>query len=107
MLSIVKDIAQEFKSELQQLYGDELLSIILFGSHARGDFQEESDIDFAIVLKNKNVIATDEIFKITPISSSISLKYSRLISFLPVPSQKFNESRLAIYRFIKTEGIVI
>jgi len=107
MVSTVKKIAHEFKAELQQLYGDELLSLILFGSHARGDFHEESDIDFAIVLKNKDIVATDEIFKITPITSTISLKYSQLITFLPVSFQKFNESRLAIYRFIKTEGIVI
>ena len=107
MLSMVKDIAQEFKAELQQLYGDELLSVILFGSHARGDFHEESDIDFAIILKSKDAVATDEIFKITPISSSISLKNNQLVSFLPVPFQKFNESRLSIYRLIKTEGIVI
>lgn len=107
MLLVVKNIAEEFKSELQQLYGDELLNLILFGSYAKGDYHEESDIDFAIVLKNKDIIATNEIFKITPISSSISLKYNQLVSFLPVSFDKFTESRLSIYRFIKTEGIII
>ncbi len=40
----------ELKEAIAQKY--ELLWIKLFGSKARGDFDEESDIDVVIVLKN-------------------------------------------------------
>jgi predicted nucleotidyltransferase len=32
--------------------GDNLLSIVLFGSHARGDAREESDYDLFIICKH-------------------------------------------------------
>jgi excisionase family DNA binding protein len=37
--------------DLKEIYGDSLDTIILYGSYARGEQSEESDIDLAIVLK--------------------------------------------------------
>jgi predicted nucleotidyltransferase len=43
-------LLNELKSSLVELYGDRLFSVILFGSHARGEATSESDIDVMIVL---------------------------------------------------------
>lgn len=107
MLPIVKQIALEFKAELQKLYGDNLAALILFGSHARGDFHEESDVDFAVVLKEIETTPGREIFRISPISVDLDSKYGRYVSFLPLTNKKLTESRLSIHRFIKSEGIPI
>lgn len=48
-------IVQAVKAELQRLYGDRLAKLILYGSYARGDFHEESDIDFLIVLNDEEI----------------------------------------------------
>ena len=107
MLPIVKEIADEFKAELQKLYGDNLAALILFGSHARGDYHEESDIDFAVVLKDDKTTGYSEISKISPVSSELSIEYAQLVSFLTVSQKRLLESQLSIHRFIKTEGIPI
>jgi uncharacterized protein len=107
MLAIVKQIAEEFKAELHQVYGEELASLILFGSHARGDFSADSDIDFAVVLKNPNTTSTSEIFKISDISQDISLKYNQFVSYIGVPEQKLNNSSLGLYQEIRKDGIII
>jgi len=107
MLPIVRQIAVEFKAELQKLYGDNLAELILFGSHARGDYHEESDIDFAVVLKDDKTTGYSELSKLSPVSSELMLKHSQFVSFLTVSQRKLSESRLSIYRFIKTEGIPI
>lgn len=39
-------------NELKNIYGDVLDEVILYGSYARGEETEESDVDIAIVLKN-------------------------------------------------------
>jgi predicted nucleotidyltransferase len=39
------------KARLQELYGTRLKRLILFGSRARGDFDDASDLDLAIVLE--------------------------------------------------------
>jgi uncharacterized protein len=107
MLPIVRQIAEEFKLELQKLYGDELAALILFGSHARGDFHEESDIDFAVVLKDPNTRAAPEIFKTSIISTDLSLKYGLMISTFPISSEKAKNSKQGIFKEIRKDGVSI
>jgi predicted nucleotidyltransferase len=98
MLQIVQQIAKEFKGELEKLYGDELADLILFGSHARGDFHEESDIDFAVVLKNPSTTSTSEIMKVSDVGNDFSLKYGQLITYISIPQFKLKQSNLGIYQ---------
>ena len=55
-------ILQEFRQELEKLYGERLIKLVLYGSQARGDAKEDSDIDIMVVLKNP-VSPGDEIFR--------------------------------------------
>lgn len=107
MLVAVEHIAREYKQALQNLYGNQLDKLILFGSHARGDFHEESDIDFAVVLADASMRASDEIIKTSPISLEVGLKYSVCISPLLVSSQTLHSSMQGVYREIRKEGIEI
>jgi hypothetical protein len=49
----IEPIVCEFKAALQSLYGDRLNGIVLFGSYARGDYDEESDIDLMMLLNDE------------------------------------------------------
>jgi predicted nucleotidyltransferase len=105
MLPIVQKIGNEYKAELKKLYGDELSELILFGSYARGDFHAESDIDFALVLKNPNTRTAFEIFRISDISTDLSLKYGLPISSFPIAELKLKESKQGVFQEIRKEGI--
>jgi predicted nucleotidyltransferase len=43
-----------FKTSLQSLLGDNLLSFRLFGSRVRGEGTEESDLDVLVLVKRKD-----------------------------------------------------
>lgn len=43
-----------FRSALQSLLGDNLLSLRLFGSRVRGEGTEESDLDVLVVVQKKD-----------------------------------------------------
>lgn len=43
-------VAEQFAGAVKEKYGDLLRDVILYGSCARGDFTEESDIDVMILL---------------------------------------------------------
>ena len=45
---------QRFKAAIEPLLVDNLVSLRLFGSRARGEGTEESDLDVLIVLRKKN-----------------------------------------------------
>ena len=50
MADSIKSLLDEYIVELKNIYGKHLQSVILYGSYARGDFNEESDIDIMILL---------------------------------------------------------
>src|SRR4051812_10417625 len=41
-------ILKRFRTALDQLYGDRIERVVLFGSRARGDAREDSDYDLAV-----------------------------------------------------------
>ena len=107
MDSVVQQIAQEYKTILRDIYGDDLAELILYGSYARGDQHEESDVDFAIVFRNPEIRPSAELFTTSPIASRLSLKYGLIISSLPVLLYKKQTSMQGVYQNIRKEGISI
>ena len=43
------ELAQRFTGELKERWGDNLISVILYGSVPRGESQPDSDIDLLII----------------------------------------------------------
>ena len=43
-------LLQKYVKDLQQMYGNRLKAVILYGSYARGDYRDDSDIDIMILL---------------------------------------------------------
>jgi predicted nucleotidyltransferase len=107
VIPIIHQIANEYKANLRGLYGNELVELILFGSYARGDFHKESDVDFALVLRNPTVRPAEEILKTSPISVQLELNYGMMRSTFPVSMEKKQTSMQGVYQDIRKEGIVI
>ena len=49
---VVKDTLREFVRRVKGAEGDNLLRVVLFGSMVRGDFDEESDTDVFVLLRD-------------------------------------------------------
>ncbi len=107
MHSVAKTIGFEYKSMLQKIYGDGLAELVLFGSYARGDFHEESDLDFAVVFQNHFIKPLKEIPRLSSLSSALSLKYGIMISSLPVTLEKKINSMQGVFQEIRKEGVLI
>ena len=47
----VSSIIYKFSQELKQILGDNLAKVIVYGSYARGDYRDNSDVDIMILVK--------------------------------------------------------
>ena len=97
-------LTAEFKQAMQELYGDRLANVILYGSYARGDFKSESDVDFMVVLKDNELTRLQEIKRTTDIILRLFDKYGRLISFIPTTEETYRSNNFLFYRNIRKEG---
>lgn len=50
-----KDALNKFVSQAMQAYPNELLQIILFGSLARGEEREDSDINILVIVNEESI----------------------------------------------------
>ena len=44
----IKNISDKYQEEVRQIYGTHLKKVVIYGSYARGDQKEDSDIDLMI-----------------------------------------------------------
>ncbi len=100
----IRDVIEEFRERVKQLYGEKLAHIILYGSWARGEAKETSDIDLLIVLKG-NVRPGKEIDRMIEIITDLNLKYCELISVHPISLEDYSTVRSPLLRNIRREGI--
>ena len=84
----IDNILKEIRDELKKIYSGRLKEVILFGSYARGDFKEESDIDIILLLKSLKDVSLErqkyfpEKFESQEEKHSFSDKLRMVIEFL-------------------------
>ena len=71
-------IVQDFRDKIHRLYGERLRDVILYGSWARGEATQDSDIDVVVVLQGV-VVPGREIDRMIEIITDINLKNGVLI----------------------------
>ncbi|MGA0559423.1 nucleotidyltransferase domain-containing protein [Larkinella sp. VNQ87] len=103
----IAPILEELKTSLKALYGNRLAQILLYGSYARGDFHDESDIDILVVLRQKTVDTYEEILRTADLVTALNLKYSSIISLLYVTENRFLRSQMPVYQEIRNEGLTV
>lgn len=103
--AITEDIVREVKDTLQ----DKVYKIILFGSYARGDYDDGSDID-VMVLSDTDLSTIKQYRKpIHKAASRLSLKNDLEVSLLIRDKESFeaNSNDYPFYRAINEEGVQI
>lgn len=102
----LKAILDELRSHFEEIYGDRLVKMVLFGSQARGDATKSSDIDVLVVLKGQ-VNPGEEIQRTSYIWADLSLQNDEVISCLFMDEHRFTHRNGPLLRNIRKEGILL
>lgn len=102
-------VLKELAVQIYALLGDKLDKVILYGSYARGDNTDESDVD-VLVLTNMNQEENRKAFwQLNKIFSRVGLEHDVLLSLFLLDAESFYARKeiLPFYQNIEKDGVLV
>jgi predicted nucleotidyltransferase len=99
-------ILEEFRQGLEQILGERLDRVYLFGSHARGEQRSGSDIDVLVVVRGP-VDYGDLIRRTSDLAATLSLKHDVVISRAFVSRERFEREQSPFLMNVRREAIAV
>lgn len=101
-----KTALDRFVAELRALYGPRLERVVLYGSRARGDADDDSDIDVLVVLEDVTAY-WEEFSRIGAIAGRVSLEHDVVLSAIPVTAEEYRAGQTPLLLNSRREGVTV
>lgn len=101
-----KEIFQKLVPGLVNIFQQSVISIILYGSVAKGIQTSESDVDIAVIVNGHTKDMHEQMIDFVV---DLELEYNKVLSVLLIDCDKFAEwgNVMPFYKNVKKEGIVL
>jgi len=105
----LSNVINSFCEGAKELFGNNLTDIILFGSYAREDFCEDSDIDVMILVNIDEKSLHNYRSSVSRIADRADWEYDTLLSPIIVNYTDFekNKNHVPFYSNVDKEGVYI
>lgn len=105
----INNVITEFVNGVNEILGNRVKKIILYGSYARGDYNKSSDIDIMILTDLSDNEMYEFFVKISDMAYDIELANNVMFSPLIKNIDKFNYwlEALPFYMNVQREGVVL
>jgi len=97
-------VVAELRKGLQDLYGARFRDLLLYGSYARGDQREGSDVDLLVLLDGA-VDTGREILRLESITWPLSLNYDVVLAVMPVSHQAYQKGETSFLRIVRKDAL--
>lgn len=104
--SAIRPVLEELHQGLAKLYGPRLRGLILYGSYARGEEKEGSDLDLVFILDDFDRPAI-EIHRTGQLVSDLSLEYGVTIALIPVREADWKQKKSLFLSNLRREGVAV
>jgi len=100
----IAKVVAELRKGLVGLYGSRFRDLLLYGSYARGDQREGSDVDL-LVLLNGPVNTGREILRLESIAWPLSLDHGIVLAVMPVSYEAYQKGETSFLRVIRKDAM--
>ncbi|HBA67833.1 MAG TPA: toxin [Lachnospiraceae bacterium] len=100
------NISRQIVESYRSVYGDNIIAIYLYGSYARENYDDESDIDITAIVKGDRLELQKQLKQIWDMSADIGLENDVVISPAVIPFDEYERYKqiLPYYMNILKEG---
>lgn len=104
---LLDDMREELVQGLIDIFQNSISMIILYGSAARNETTDESDIDIAIILKNQIERETKQRF--FRWVADLDMQYDRVFSIVDIQEDNLEKwgNLLPFYQNVRKDGIIL
>lgn len=109
MPEAIRNIVYQFSQQMRSIFGSHLAKVIVYGSYARGDYKDHSDVDVMILVD----LSEDEIKKMENDVYDIAfeVEMDTGIDISPVikseAQYEYWADVLPYYRNVREEGVIV
>lgn len=103
----INALLQQYVNKIKDIYGRHLRAVILYGSYARGDYREDSDIDIMILVDITNVEIEEYRKQLSYMTYDFNMDYDADIKPIAKNEEHFRYwvSAYPFYANVEREGI--
>lgn len=100
-------VCRKITRQYQKVYMDSLVSVILYGSYARGEQQIDSDLDIVAIVKGERIDLQKKLEDVWKVTNEIGIDEDIVISANVIPFSDFiyYKDSLPYYSNIEKEGV--
>ncbi len=109
MFPMIQEEVGEFVTLVKACFGEHLAKVILYGSYARGDYNDCSDIDVMVLVSIPDAEIKQSENRIYDGAFDLELKYGKVLSPVIRNRDTFEywSDTLPFYQNVRTEGVEI
>jgi len=102
----IRRLVDQVKAHLNEVYGEGIKKVILYGSHARGEATEDSDVD-VLVLIDPSLNRREVDDSLSDLLYDMLLDEGELVSVIVLSEDHFENHNLPFMLNVRKEGVPI